>query len=356
MAGPVRVGLIGYGLAGSLFHAPFIAAVEGLQLAAVATSRRDEVAARHPGVRVVPGPREIIDDPSIELVVVAAPTDRHFELARVALSQGKHLVVDKPLTSTWSEARSLAALAAGSGLVLSTFHNRRYDSDFRTVQRLLAEGRIGRPTLLEARWDRYRPIIKDRWREQPGPGSGLWLDLGSHLVDQALRLFGVPHRLTAHIDAMREGARVDDDFLVTLAYPGLRVILRAASLVPIDTPRFVLMGEAGAFVKYGLDPQEEALARGERPGGPGWGRDPSPGVLTAAGTDVETTIEGEPGDYRLYYADVARAVRGEGPAPVPPAEALAVMAILEIARDSADQGVSLDVASDPRMTARLPDA
>ena len=356
MAGPVRVGLIGYGMAGSLFHAPIIAAVAGLQLAAVSTSRRDEVEARHPGVRVVGDPQAIIDDPSIELVVIAAPTDQHFELARKALRQDKHLVVDKPLTPTWAEAETLAAMAAGSGRVLSTFHNRRYDSDFLTVQRLLAEGRVGGPTLLEARWDRYRPDIADRWREQPTPGAGLWLDLGSHLVDQALRLFGVPDSLTANIDAMREGARVDDDFLVTLAYPGLRVILRAASLVPIDTPRFVLMGEAGAFVKHGLDPQADALVRGDRPGGPGWGRDPRPGVLTVAGTGEETIIEGEPGDYRLYYAEVARAVRGEGPDPVPPAQALAVMAMLEIGRESASRGVSLAVAGDPRMTARLPKA
>lgn len=351
MSDPVRIGLIGYGLAGRLFHAPVIAAAEGVELAAVATSKRDEVLARYPSASVL-DPQALLEDASIELVVVAAPNIHHFDLARRALEQRKHVVVDKPITTTWVEAQALGRLAWRSGRILAAYQNRRWDSDFLTVRRLLADGRVGRPVLLESRFDRCRPQPNDRWREKPGPGAGLWFDLGPHLVDQSLQLFGLPERLTADIRATRPGAAVDDDFHVTLHYPGLRAILRAGSLFAVETPCFTLVGEAGAYIKHGRDPQESQLAKGVEPGSPGWGVDLRPGVLTPADPNqAPSHVEGEVGDYRRFYAAVALAVRGESPNPVPPEEAMAVMAILELAQESAAQGRTLPVATDPRLVA-----
>jgi predicted dehydrogenase len=271
-------------------------------------------------------------------VVIATPNHLHAAQACSALEHGKHVVVDKPLTETLAEAQALAELAEGHGRLLSVFQNRRWDADFLTLQRLLAEGAVGRPVLLESRFDRDRPRPTDRWRERPSAGAGFWFDLGAHLVDQALVLFGEPEALYADIAAMREGGQVDDDFIVILSYPRLRVVLRSTSLAAAETPRFSLIGEAGVYRKFGLDTQEARLRGSERPGDPGWGADPRPGVLTRGEPRVETAVEQTPGDYRRYYEAVRDALLGVGDNPVSPAHACKVMAILELARVSAAEG------------------
>jgi predicted dehydrogenase len=331
MPAPLRGGLVGYGFAGKTFHAPLIAAVPGLALAAVASRDPAKVAADWPGVPVERSPEALCARPDLDLVVVATPNDTHYPLARAALRAGKHVVVDKPFTVAVAEAEELAALAEARGLVLSVFHNRRWDSDFLTLRRLVDTGALGRVVSLESRFDRFRPAVRDRWRERPGPGAGLWYDLGPHLVDQALVLFGPPDSVHADIAAQRDGAGVDDYFHVTLRYGPLRVILGASMLAAAPTPRFVAQGTAGGFVKYGLDPQEDALKAGLRPPAPGWGADPRPGALTTWPRDTPTTAEAPalPGDYPAYYAGVRDAILGLGPNPVPPAEALAVMRIIE---------------------------
>lgn len=337
MSQPLRVGLVGYGFAGKTFHAPLIAGTPGLALAAVASSDPAKVAADWPGLPVAPTPEALWARDEIDLVVVATPNTSHHAIARAALLAGKHVVVDKPFTVTVAEAEDLAALAAQRGRLLSVFHNRRWDSDFLTLRRMIGEGALGRLACLESRFERFRPEVRDRWRERPGPGSGIWYDLGPHLVDQAVILFGPPDAVSADIAALREGAAADDYFHVTLRYGALRVMLYGTLLAAAPGPRFVAHGTAGSFVKRGLDPQEDALKAGRRPPAPGWGADPLPGELTLWEGGAPTTrgAPALPGDYPAYYAAVRDAVLGVGPNPVTPAEAIAVMRLIELAGRSA---------------------
>ena len=327
--------------------------MEGLQLRAVGSSDAAKVRADHPGLRVESDAKAIFEDPAIELVVIATPNPLHAPMARAALACGKHVVVDKPFTETWLQARELVDLADSAGRLLAVFHNRRWDGDFLTLRRLLGEARLGRPVMLESRFDRFRPQVQDRWRERPGPGSGVWFDLGPHLVDQALVLFGLPDSLTADIVTLRDGGQADDDFLVTLSYPRLRVLLRASVLAAAPTPRFTLHGDGGAFVKPGTDPQEADLRQGAAPGGLEWGLDREPGLYFSTDGAPPVPVEGERGDYRRFYGAIRDAVRGDGPNPVPAPEALKVMAILELARESAASGRRAPVADDPRLADAL---
>jgi predicted dehydrogenase len=302
----MRVALLGYGFAGKTIHAPLIRSVPGLELVQ-AVSRN--------------GVDDVLDNPAVELVVIATPNATHFDLARRALRAGKRVVVDKPFTVTVDEGRQLIALAAGRGLFLSVFHSRRWDSDFLTVRALLARGELGEVVHFESHYDRYRPTVQNRWREQAGPGSGIWFDLGSHLVDQTLQLFGAPDSICADLGIQRVGGAAVDYFHVLLRYGRMRAILHGSNLAAGETPRFIVHGTAGSFVKYGMDTQEPALRRGELPGSGGWGADPRPGTLTtASGSRLVETI---PGDYRAYY----EAVR-DGRNPVPPEQALQVVELL----------------------------
>jgi predicted dehydrogenase len=330
---PLRVGLVGYGFAGKTFHAPLIAATPGLALAAIASSDPAKVHADWPAVQLFSTP-EALCAAELDLVVVATPNTSHHPIALAALLAGKHVVVDKPFTVDVAEGEELAALAAERNRVLSVFHNRRWDSDFRTLQRLIADGVLGDVVCFESHFDRYRPLVRERWRELPGPGSGVWYDLGSHLLDQALTLFGAPQSLWADIFPQRADARTDDYFHAVLRYGALRVVLHASSLAPAEAPRFVVQGTLGGFVSYGLDPQEDALKAGTRPGSPGWGVDPRPGELTTWDETGPTTrlAPSLPGDYGAFYAAVRDAVHGHGPNPVPPEQALAVMRLLALAR------------------------
>ncbi|HEV2867090.1 MAG TPA: oxidoreductase, partial [Allosphingosinicella sp.] len=274
MSGAVRVGLIGYGLGGSVFHAPLIRAVKRLTLSAVATSRHVE------GVPAVRDPAELIGDPDIDLVAIASPNDAHFPLAQAALNAGKHVVVDKPFTLDLAQADSLIALARQRERLLTVFHNRRWDGDFLTVSELIAAGRLGEVRLFEAFWDRFRPNIKAGWREVPAEGAGLLNDLGPHLIDQALNLFGLPEAVTGDVAAQRAKAQVDDYFHLTLHYGRLRVVLGASTLVAAPRPRFAVHGTNGSFVKYGVDPQEARIKTGRGADAPGLGDD----VASAYGT------------------------------------------------------------------------
>lgn len=322
---PVRVGLVGRGTAGSLFHAPLVRAVAELELAAVAGSD---------------GAAALIADPSLDLVVIATPNATHFPLARAAIEAGRHVVVDKPFTVTADEADALIALAAGRGRLLSVFHNRRWDGDFLTVQRVVGSGAIGEIMLFEAHWDRFRPQLKGGWREGEGAGAGLLFDLGPHLVDQVLLLFGPPDAVRADSAMQRPGAVADDYFSLTLHYRGgRRVRLGASNLVAAPRPRFALYGSRGAFVSGGLDTQEDALRAGQGPLATGFG---------AAGDAVRATLTGPDGKaadvpvlagrWLGYYEEMARAVRGEGPVPVDPRDARTGLRLIEAAQASAAEG------------------
>ncbi|MGQ4879645.1 oxidoreductase [Billgrantia sp. LNSP4103-1] len=332
------VGLIGFGTAGRIFHAPLIQATPGLELLAVVSSSAERVHETLPGVEVLAKPAALFAHADIDVVVIASPNETHYPLAKAALAAGKHVVVDKPFTVSLSEARLLKSEADKAERHLSVFHNRRWDSDFRTLQALLTEGTLGRAVSLELRFDRFRPEVADRWREQHKPGSGIWYDLGSHLLDQSRMLFGMPRAILLDLMAARDGAEVDDDFHALLDYDGLRVTLRASSLVAEPTPQLALHGTRGSFVKYGRDPQENWLREGRTPSR-NWGVDPRPGQLTVldeSGTGALATREyvGPPGDYLAYYAGIVETLADGAPVPVGVEEGIEVMTLLQSGLDS----------------------
>jgi scyllo-inositol 2-dehydrogenase (NADP+) len=335
----VRVGLIGFGLAGESFHAPTIRAVPGLQLACILERSGLRAQQRYPDVRVARTLEELLEDETIRLCVVATPNTTHFELAHRCLLAGRDVVVDKPFTTTWAEAAELARFARQQNRRLTVYHSRRWDGDFQTVEKIVKSGDLGHVVEYEARYDRFRPDPKhNAWREQPAPGSGVLFDLGPHLIDQALVLFGVPQAITASLFCQRDRSRVDDAFDLVLEYPGLRAMLRARMLAMAPGPHFLIHGTHGSFVKYGIDPQEDRLRREEVPDGdwgPDWGKEPEPqwGTLTVVGADARR-VKTEAGDYRSFYANVRDAVEQGMPPAVTPEQALRVMRILELAGQS----------------------
>jgi predicted dehydrogenase len=325
----IRVGLIGYGFAARIFHAPLIAATPGLKATRAAVRGRTSAEAATEDGLGAGGLEDLLADPEIDLVVVATPTADHAEHAQRALAAGKHVVVDKPMATSARDAEALVAIAAQRDRLLTVFHNRRWDADFLALKAVLGSGALGGLVELTSSWDRFRPEVQDRWRERPGPGAGLWWDLGSHLVDQALRLFGAPAEMLADLGAERPGAIVTDRFHVRLRYAdGLRVVLQARSVALAPAPRFEAHGTAGSFVKHGLDPQEAALKAGGRPGDPQWGVDPATGRLVLA-NGGERAAPAPPGDYGAFYAGVRDALRTGAPPPVLATEAVEVVRLLE---------------------------
>ena len=246
----IRVGLAGYGLGGRAFHAPLIRATRGLDLVAIATTKPV------PDARTVADPMALAADPDIDLLVISTPNETHFPLARAALEAGKHVVIDKPFAVTTDEADGLIALAKARGRMLTVFQNRRWDGDFRTVRALVDSGRLGDIMLCEMSWDRFRIDLRDSWKDAGGEGTGLFFDLGSHLIDQALLLFGPPEAIAADLAVQRPQAVADDYFSLTLHYGARRVVLGCSTLVAAPRPRFALHGTQGSFVKHGLDPQD----------------------------------------------------------------------------------------------------
>ncbi|GIW35159.1 oxidoreductase [Meiothermus sp.] len=331
---PIHVALIGYGMAGQVFHAPVIQAVPGLRLVTIQSSQPLKVQADWPQVWISTTFEEVIQTPQIDLVVIATPNHTHFELAWRALEAGKHVVVDKPFTLLAQEARALAELAQMQNRLLSVFQNRRWDGNFLSLQRMLEAGTLGEVVYFESHFDRYRPAVQPRWREQAGPGSGIWYDLGPHLADQAQLLFGWPQAVFADIAPQRLGAEAPDYFHVLLRYPRLRVVLHASALVPGGSPRFVVHGTQGSWVCYGLDTQEKSLREGSHPGGPNWRPVGGEAWLYRPGQPSEL-VDVEPGDYRRYYAGVRDAIWEKGPNPVPPEQAVRLMELLEAAIQSA---------------------
>ena len=339
---PIQVGLIGYGFAGKVFHAPVIAAVPDLHLRAIVTSRTEQVRADYPDVSVMADAETLLADPAIELVIVATPNTSHLALAQAALAAGKSVVVDKPFTLTTADADALIQQAAAAGRCLSVFHNRRWDSDFRTVRQLVESGLLGEVMTYEAHYDRFRPNIQPRWREQDAPGSGILYDLGSHLIDQALQLFGPPETVSADLQRQRPGAQAVDYFHLVLGYRHQRIILHGGCLVRQPAFHFALHGARGSSIKQGLDPQEHALIVGRRPGSAGWGEEPAAiyGELTTEinGLPITGRIASLPGAYDAYYQVLAQAIRQGTPPLVTAQEARQVIPVIEHALISHRRG------------------
>lgn len=341
----LRVGLVGYGLAGATFHAPLVAAEPQLRLDAVVTSdpeRQRRVHTDHPDAVVHAQPRSLFDrSDELDLVVVAGPNRTHFELASAALEAGLPVVVDKPFTTTAEQGRALIDQARDRALMLTVFQNRRWDSDMLTLGTMLGTGTLGTVHRFESRFERWVPTPKPTWRDQ-GPvaeAGGVLYDLGSHLIDQALRLFGPVSSVFAEADVRRPGVEVDDDTFVALTHThGVRTHLWMSKLAAQHGPRFRVLGDRAAYTKYGFDPQETDLRAGRRPGEHGWGQEP-PEWWGALGVGEETRpLPSESGRYEAFYAEVAQALRDGTAPPVDPADSVAGLEIIEAARRSAAAG------------------
>ncbi|HEU0302670.1 MAG TPA: Gfo/Idh/MocA family oxidoreductase [Longimicrobium sp.] len=349
----LRVGVIGYGLAGAVFHAPLVAAVPGMGVAAVVTSNPERAAqarADHPGVDVVDsGDRLWERADELDLVVVASPNRTHMPLARDALAAGLPVVIDKPMAATAEDARGLIDDARRRGLLLSVFQNRRWDGDFLTLRRLLADGALGDVHRFESRFERWRPTPKQSWREKadPAEAGGTLYDLGSHLIDQALVLFGPVRQVYAELDRRRPGVEVDDDVFVALAHAsGVRSHLWMSATAPEHDLRLRVLGNRAAYVKHGLDVQEEALRGGARPPDPAWGEEP-PGRWGRIGVEDDwTPVPTERGAWPDYYAGIAAALRDGTPPPVDAGDAVAGLEIIEAARRSAREGEVVRLPAD----------
>jgi scyllo-inositol 2-dehydrogenase (NADP+) len=337
----VRVGLIGFGLAGQAFHAAVIQGVAGMDLACILERSGSKAKDKYPGVRVARSLDELLSDKEIRLCVIATPNNSHFDLAKACLLAGRDVVVDKPFTLTMAQAEELVRLAKDQGRVLSVYQNRRYDGDFVTIKDLVKNQTLGTIVEFESRFDRFRLEPKPgAWRERAAePGAGVLFDLGPHLIDQALVLFGAPKTITASAFCQRESSQIDDSFDVCLEYPRLRAMLRARIIAYAPGPHFLIHGTNGSFSKSGMDPQEERL-RGETfPKGKDWpadwGVEPEElsGTLSLVGEPTRK-VKSERGDYRGYYANVRDAIEKGTALDVTPDQALRTMRALLLARKS----------------------
>lgn len=348
MGNLLRVGLIGYGYAGRTFHAPVITAVSDLQLAKVVQRNGASSKERYPWVDVVPHVQDLYLDDSIDLIVVTTPSTDHYEFVKDALLAGKHVIVEKPFTVTSDEADRLIALAREQGKVLSVFHNRRWDGDFLTVREIVAQGLLGRISEAEFSWDSYRPQVGTNWRNSDAPGAGVFYDLGVHLIDQALTLFGMPETINAEIRAIREHAAAHDYFDVVLGYKdGLRIRLKSSPYVRERGPRYSLHGTLGSFVKYGIDPQERALIDGGTPLKPDWGAEPesSWGTLNTSigGLQFAGRIRTIPGSYAAYFQNVHDAIAGKAELEVKPEQARMAIRLIELGLRSSSEKKTIEV-------------
>jgi predicted dehydrogenase len=340
----LKTGLIGFGLAGQAFHAPVIRGVPGMELACILERSGTRAQEKYPDVRVVRTLEELLADEQIQLCVIATPNESHFDLARRCLLAGRNVVLDKPFAIRVQDAAELSRLAKEQNRLLSVYQNRRWDGDFQTVKKLVESGVLGRIAEFESRFDRFRlQTNPGAWREREAPGSGVFFDLGPHLIDQALVLFGSPQAVTAAIFCQRETAKVDDSFDVFLDYPWLRVSLRARIVAYAPGPHFLLHGTKGSFIKYGMDPQEAPLRQGEVPDGadwgPDWGEEPEAqwGTLTVVAGPGPQKVKTERGDYRGFYANVRDAIVHGARLAVTPEQALRTMQVIELARQSSQE-------------------
>jgi predicted dehydrogenase len=335
---PIRVGLIGFGFVSKTFHVPLLQATDGYKISTVSSSRAADVAAVLPDVDVISDPNVLATHPDVDLVVIASPNETHAPLAELAMRAGRNVVVDKPFTITVEQARNLAAVAKENDVLLSVFQNRRWDSDFLTVQDAIRRDLVGRIVLFESRIDRFRPEVRDRWREIPGPGAGLLYDLGPHLIDQTLLLFGIPDTVQATLAKQRRGARTDDFFQIVLRYGEMVATLQAGSLVSGGSARFSVHGDRASVVKQKPDMQEDQLRAGVLPGSPDWGLDPDDAMLYDGATGDARALKAARGDQRGYYIALREALLGRAPNPVPPEQGATVMAVIEAALRSESEG------------------
>jgi scyllo-inositol 2-dehydrogenase (NADP+) len=333
-----RAGLIGFGLAGRFFHVPLLTAAD-VAIDAVVTRQEGRAQETLPQARIVADANELIADPRIDLIVIATPNALHASQARAALLAGKHVVIDKPMCTTCAEADELIELARRERRMLTVFQNRRWDADFLTIQALLRAGRFGELNAFHARWDRFRPSVVDRWREH-GPGGGVLYDLGAHLIDQTVGLFGMPDWIQADVFAQRSGAGADDGFELLLGAGSARITLGASTLAADGGPRYRVHGSKGSYVKSGLDVQESQLRSGMSPRDPRFGIEPEWqwGTFTEGANGAAERVSSMPGAWTKFYADVRAAIETGAAPPVPASQARDVVRVIEAAIESSRSG------------------
>lgn len=334
----IKTALVGYGSVGEKMHAPLITVCKDLELVAVVERNQEKSIEKYPKVQIFKSFEALLSSDSVDLIVIVTPNEFHFEQAKAALAHGKHVVVDKPVTLDANQALELDRMAKDRNLVLSVFQNRRWDGDFRTIQKLLKEKTLGQIVHFESHFDRFRPNIVDNWREKDVPGNGITYDLGTHLVDQTILLLGKPKWVYAEILKQRKGALADDFFDITLMYDGIKARVTASVMMNAVLPKFLVMGDKGSYSKYGLDVQEKAFKAGQIPEGEDWGME-QPEAWGKVFLENETfPFPTEQGDYRHFYQNVADAISKGSPLSVKMEEAILVLKILEAAFLSNSEG------------------
>ncbi|MDR1672386.1 MAG: oxidoreductase [Bacteroidales bacterium] len=335
----IHAGLASFGMSGKVFHAPILTHHQGFYLNTIVERSKNEAKAIYPDVSVVRSFDELLHNDNIELVVINTPDHTHFELAHKALEAGKHVIIEKPFTQTIGQGEDLLNLAHKKGLKLSVFQNRRWDGDFLTVRRIIDNQWLGRLVEFESNYMRFRNFIQpDTWKESALQGIGIVYNLGSHMIDQALMLFGMPEAVWADVDSLRGGSEIDDYYHIKLSYPDVKVTLKASYLAREEGARYTLNGTQGSFLKYGIDPQEDALKQGGNPTQPGWGQEPERfwGILNTDcnGIHIRGKIETVAGNYASYYDNIYDVLRNDAVLDVLPEQALNVIRLIEAAMES----------------------
>ena len=336
---PINTALLSYGMSGEIFHAPLLTVDSNFSLTTVLQRNSDKAKSRYPDIRIVRKIDDIMKDDSIELVIINTPNESHFSYATLALEAGKHIVVEKPFTVTVQDADNLINLASKKNRVLTVFQNRRWDGDFMTVKKVLENNWVGKVAEFELHYDRYRNYIEENtWKEEEGPGTGILYNLGSHMLDQVIMLFGMPNEVDARIGIQRPKGKVEDFYDIRMQYNSFHTIVKSSYLVREATPRYIIHGTEGSFIKYGIDPQEQALKDARMPGSPGWGSEGKEfwGKLnsTLAGLHYDGLIETLPGNYSAFYKNVYGAIRNNEQLAVKPEESRDVIRLIEACYES----------------------
>jgi predicted dehydrogenase len=345
----IKVAIVGYGLSATVFHLPFISYLNQYTLVAVSSSQTERVLAKYPNCEVFRDAKRMIEQCEADLVVITSPNETHYDLAKLALSLGMHVLLEKPMTATSQQAIALAKLAYEKSLVLSVFHNRRWDGDFLTLQQLIQSGQLGKIKLFKSNFDRFRPEVRDRWREQAGEATGVLYDLGSHLIDQVLCMFGAPLAITANCACLRDGSQAIDYFQLMLHYANMEIVLESNPFRADPNPRFQLQGTKGSYIKYGLDPQEDQLRAGLSPGIPAFGLE-APAyygkkyrIDESNQFEEVTKIATTNGCYTEFYNQLAMAISSKLTVPVSALDAAKVIKIIELAIQSSDTGKRIQI-------------
>ena len=335
---PIRTALIGYGSVAEKMHAPLISVCPDLDFVSVVERNGNRCEEKFPNVRTFRSLDELLEADFADLICITTPNEFHFPMAKQCLLAGKHVVVDKPVTIFPHEAEELEQIAKEKNLICSVFHNRRYDGDFRTLQKLVSDQTLGNLVYLESHFDRFRPQLSENWREKNVPGNGITYDLGSHLIDQVVLLFGKPDSIYADIQKQRKNVVADDFFDISLYYSGFKARVTAGVLVNVPTPKFLLLGEKGSYQKFFLDVQEQAFKDGKRPEGDNWGVDPEDRWGKLYLENETKPLPTERGDYRIFYQNVADAITQGTQLQVTLPQTVVVLKIIEASFLSSKEG------------------